>query len=437
VIDETHDPALRSWVDSANEPGTDFPIQNLPFGAFRRRGTSRPPRLGVAIGNQILDLSACRERGLFSGLPNSVQHATTASSLNELMALGPEASTELRKRLSQILRADAQPRKDLLLGLEEAEVGLPATIGDFTDYYASIFHAKNVGSLFRANNPLFPNYKHLPIAYHGRSSSIVPSGTAVHRPWGQVKRAEDPLPVYRPTDRLDYEAEVAVFVGMGNYQGTPVGLDAAEQHIFGLCLLNDWSARDVQVWESQPLGPFLAKDFATTISPWIVTLEALAPFRCPAATRPSDDPPLLPYLSGALNTAGGGIDLTVEVFLRSAHMREQGVEPLRVSCGSFRHMYWSIAQMVAHHTSNGCNLQPGDLIASGTVSGPDDHSRGCLLEITQGTRPLTLPDGETRLFLADGDEVIIRGFCEREGLARIGFGECAGTVLAANSVIGW
>jgi fumarylacetoacetase len=432
VIDETHDRALRSWVESANEPTSDFPIQNLPFGAFRRRGTSRTPRLGVAIGNQILDLSACRERGLFGGLPNALQHATTAASLNELMALGPEASMELRRRLSQILRADAPPRKDLLLTLDEAELGLPATIGDFTDYYASIFHAKNVGSLFRSNNPLFPNYRHLPIAYHGRSSSIVPSGTAVHRPWGQVKRGEDRSPVYRPTDRLDYEAEVGAFVGLGNPQGTPIGLDAAEQHLFGLCLLNDWSARDVQAWESQPLGPFQAKDFATTISPWVVTLEALAPFRCPASVRPPDDPTLLPYLSGPLNTAGGGIDLTIEVFLRSARMRAQGTEPLRVSRASFRHMYWTIAQMVAHHTSNGCNLQAGDLIASGTVSGPDDHSRGCLLEITQGTQPLTLPGGETRLFLADGDEVVLRGFCEREGCARIGFGECSGTVLPAN-----
>lgn len=431
-MNETHDPSLRSWVEAANTAASDFPIQNLPFGAFRRRGTQDASRMGVAIGDRILDLGRCREHGLLAGLSQAVQEAAAAPRLNQLMALGTGAAFELRRRLSEILRLGAPARNDLLLPVTQAELGLPAAIGDYTDFYTSIFHATNVGSLFRPNNSLFPNYKHLPIAYHGRSSSIVVGGTSVRRPWGQVKGTDD-MPAFQPTNRLDYEVEVAAFVGMGSDLGRPVSLDAAEGHIFGLCLLNDWSARDIQAWESQPLGPFLAKNFATSISPWVVTLEALVPFRCPSFVRAPDDPPLLPYLSAPSDRTAGGFDLTVEVHLRSAGMRAQGLEPVRLSRGSFRDMYWTMAQMVTHHTSNGCNLRSGDLIASGTVSGRDEHSRGCLLEITRGSRPVTLPNGETRLFLADGDEVIVRGFCERAGCARIGFGTCTGIVLPALS----
>jgi len=433
VIDETHDPGLRSWVETANAPEADFPIQNLPLGAFRRRGRHRSIHLGAAIGDRILDLHACRTRGLLAGLSSAILRAATAPRLNAMMALGPAASSALRKRLSEILRVGSPPRHDLLIPMDGVELGLPATIGDFTDFYASIFHATNVGTLFRPASPLSPNYTHLPIAYHGRSSSIGVSPTAIQRPWGQIRRGADPSTVFERSERLDYEAEVALFVGMGITQGDPVGLDAAEQHIFGLCLLNDWSARDIQAWESQPLGPFLAKNFATTISPWVVTLEALAPFRVPGCPRRPEDPPLLPYLSHPRNEAVGGVDLTIDVSLQSERMREQRLEPVRLGRGSFRDMYWTMAQMVTHHASNGCNLRPGDLIASGTVSGPDDGARGCLLEITRGLRPLALPDGETRLFLADGDEVTIRGFCERAGYARIGFGSCSGVVRPARA----
>jgi fumarylacetoacetase len=433
VVDETHDPGLRSWVETANAPDADFPIQNLPLGVFRRLGRHRSIHLGAAIGDRILDLHACRAQGLLTGLSSAILRAATAPRLNAMMALGPAASSALRTRLSEILRVGSPPRHDLLIPMDGVELCLPAMIGDFTDFYASIFHATNVGTLFRPASPLSPNYTHLPIAYHGRSSSIGVSPTAIQRPWGQIRRGADPSTVFEPSERLDYEAEVAMFVGMGITQGDPVGLDAAEQHIFGLCLLNDWSARDIQAWESQPLGPFLAKNFATTISPWVVTLEALAPFRVPGFPRRPEDPPLLPYLSHPRNEAVGGVDLTIDVSLQSKRMREQKLEPVRLGRGSFRDMYWTMAQMVTHHASNGCNLRPGDLIASGTVSGPDDGARGCLLEITQGFRPLALPDGETRLFLADGDEVTIRGFCERAGYARIGFGSCSGVVRPARA----
>ena len=428
VINDTHDPALRSWVESANSPATDFPIQNLPFGVFRRRGSRDAAHIGVAIGDQVVDLLRCRQQGLLAGLPDALLQAAGSSQLNRLMALGGDSASLLRRRLIEILKAEAPQRADLLVPIEDAELLLPAAIGDYTDFYASIFHATNVGRLFRPDNALLPNYRHVPIAYHGRASSIVISGTPVRRPSGQTKRADEPSPVFRPSERLDYEAEVAVFVGTGNELGRPVAIEDAEQHIFGLALVNDWSARDVQVWESQPLGPFLAKNFATSLSPWVVTLEALAPFRSPAFTRSADDPPVLPYLSPSRTR---GFDLTIEVFLRSARMREGGFAPMRLSHASLRDMYWTFGQMVAHHTSNGCNLRPGDVIASGTVSGPDDQSRGCLLEITGGSHPIALPSGESRTFLADDDEVMFRGFCERPGYARIGFGECTGIVLPA------
>ena len=432
-LDATHDPNLRSWVESANQKDTDFPIQNLPFGVFRRQGSTEPPRIGVAIGDQIVDLTRCSETGLLQELPQKLQQACTAPNLNPLMAMGSEASSALRDRLSELLRTDGStppPEGGILIPMSEAELLLPTTIGDYTDFYASIFHATNVGKLFRPDNPLLPNYKYVPIAYHGRASSIVPSNTPVKRPQGQRKRAEEATPTFGPSQLLDYELEVGFFVGAGNELGQPVAIANAEEHIFGLCLVNDWSARDIQAWEYQPLGPFLSKSFTTTISPWVVTLEALAPFRCPAFQRAEADPLPLPYLSSPQNTSDGGFDLTVEVLLRSQQMRDEGMQPFRLSLGSFQQMYWTLAQMLTHHTSNGCNLRPGDLLASGTVSGTQEGSQGCLLEITQrGSKPIELPTGEVRAFLADGDEVILRGYCEKEGYAKVGFGECWGLVL--------
>jgi fumarylacetoacetase len=428
VIDATHDPALRSWVDSANSPATDFPIQNLPFGVFRERDDGGTARIGAAIGDQIVDLARCRAAGLLETVPEAVRQACEAQVLNPLMALGAAAATQLRHRLSDILRAGRPERADVLVPMQSADLLMPAAVGGYTDFYASIYHATNVGSLFRPENPLLPNYRHVPIAYHGRTSSLVISGTAIRRPRGQMKGGDDPMPSFRPSSRLDYEAEVAALIGEATELGHPVRIDDAERHIFGLCLLNDWSARDIQVWESQPLGPFLAKNFATSLSPWVVTLDALAPFRRRPHPRSANDPPLLPYLK-ARQDDQAGIDLTVEVYLRSARMRDAGVEPVRLSRGSFAEMYWTLAQMVAHHTSNGCNLSSGDLIGSGTVSGADPGSRGCLLELTRGSQPVQLGGGEERTFLSDGDEVILRGFCERSGYARVGFGECRGVVL--------
>ncbi|UBF29959.1 fumarylacetoacetase (plasmid) [Kovacikia minuta CCNUW1] len=430
AIDATHHPDLRSWVESANQKDTDFPIQNLPLGVFRKRGVGEASRIGVAIGNQILDLHACFQTGLLQSLPNSVQTACTAANLNPLMAMGADASLRLRQHLSQLLRSDSPPPENqVLVPIAEAELLLPATIGDYTDFYASIFHATNVGQLFRPDNPLLPNYKFVPIAYHGRASSILPSGTSIGRPRGQRKLPEDSVPRFEPTQLLDYELEVGCFVGAGNALGQPIPLDTAEDHLFGLCLLNDWSARDIQAWEYQPLGPFLAKSFATTLSPWIVTLEALAPFRCPAFSRPPGDPSPLPYLTAEQDSQRGGIDLTLEVWICSAPMRSAGIAPVRLSQSSFRQMYWTLAQMLTHHSSNGCNLRPGDLLASGTVSGPEPGSQGCLLEMTRrGANPVALPTGETRSFLADGDEIILRGYCEKAGYARVGFGECRGVV---------
>ncbi|NET08082.1 MAG: fumarylacetoacetase [Merismopedia sp. SIO2A8] len=434
-IDKTHDFSLRSWVESANQKDTDFPIQNLPFGVFRDRGSTQNSRIGVAIGDQILDLTSCYHAGLLQEFPEQLQAACTASNLNPLMALGSWASSALRTCLSELLqwnRHKPSSEAKLLVPIMEAELLLPADIGDYTDFYASIFHATNVGKLFRPNNPLLPNYKYLPIAYHGRASSIVLSGTPIKRPQGQRKVPEDSVPSFGPSQLLDYEVEVGFLIGAGNELGQPIPIDTAESHVFGLCLVNDWSARDIQTWEYQPLGPFLAKSFATTISPWVVTLEALAPFRCPAFSRSQGDPLPLPYLYSSNNTRQGGIDLTVEVLLHSAQMREQGIEPFCISHASFRQMYWTMAQMIAHHTSNGCNLQPGDLVASGTVSGAEEGSQGSLLEITRrGSQPIKLATGEMRIFLADADEVIIRGYCKKENYARVGFGKCQGIVLSA------
>jgi fumarylacetoacetase len=421
-MNATHDPGLRSWVESANDPNGDFPIQNLPFGIFRRPGERF--RAGVAIGDQIVDLSR-----LQGGVVAEALAACRESTLNSFMALGPRAWSGLRQFLSEVLREDSRLRVELV-PQREAEYAVPARIGDYTDFYASVHHATAVGRLFRPDNPLLPNYKWVPIGYHGRASSIGVSGQEFHRPLGQLMPPGAPAPFVAPSRRLDYELEVGIFVGVGNALGTTVPLAQAEDHVFGVCLLNDWSARDIQAWEYQPLGPFLAKNFATTISPWIVTLEALAPFRAPW-TRPAEDPQPLPYLEGARVRAAGALDIQLEVWLESERMRAAGQAPLRLSHSTFRDSYWTLAQLVAHHGVNGCNLQPGDLLGSGTQSGPGGLAEaGSLLELSEGGKnPLTLPSGETRTFLSDGDRVIFRGWCEREGFARIGLGECAGVVL--------
>ena len=438
MIDETHDPSLRSWVESANDPRTDFPIQNLPFGTFRRAGANEPARVGVAIGDQVVDLAACGDAGLL-GVETRIGDRCRESTLNGLMSLGRPAATALRHALSKLLRAEAPARvreaalvSRILITAASVEMQLPADIGDYTDFYASVEHATNVGSMFRPDNPLLPNYKWVPIGYHGRSSSIVVSGTDVRRPRGQTRDGNEGSPAFGPTKRLDYELEIGAFVGAGNALGTPISIGEAEEHIFGLCLLNDWSARDVQAWEYQPLGPFLAKNFATTISPWVITLDALEPFRAPARERDAGDPQPLPYLSSDENQKRGAFAIVLEVALETTRMRESGLEPFTVSVGGFESMYWTLAQLLTHHASGGCNLRAGDLLGSGTVSGATKESRGCLLERTwRGSEPLALPSGETRAFLADDDVVVVRGYCERPGSRRIGFGECRGRVLPA------
>jgi fumarylacetoacetase len=435
-LNTTHDPQLRSWVESANRATADFPIQNLPFGVFRRAGRSEAFRGGVAIGEQILDLAALQDLRLLSGSPADALAACTQPSLNSFMALGDAAWTSLRGTLSALLRADARETDVLrpaLVPQAHAEFAVPARIGDYTDFYASIHHARAVGRLFRPDNPLLPNYSWLPIAYHGRASSIRVSGQQFHRPSGQILLPGETSPRLLPTRRLDYELEVGLFIGPANPLGSAVTIDQAERHIFGLCLLNDWSARDVQAWEYQPLGPFLAKNFATTISPWIVTLEALAPFRL-AWNRADDQPQPLHYLDGLRVRDSGAIDLQLEAGLQTAKMRAAGIAPQRLSRSNFRDCYWSAAQMVTHHTVNGCNLEPGDLLGSGTQSGPEPDEAGSLLELTVGGRqPLTLASGETRTFLEDGDRVVFSGWCDRAAGFRVGFGTVEGTVLPAQN----
>jgi fumarylacetoacetase len=437
-VSHTHDPQRSSWVASA-QAASDFPIQNLPFGVFRRAGSTDPPSGGLAIGNQILDLRACSAAGVFSGSAEEAAITCSDSSLNRLMAMGREHRSRLREQASDLLSADSPAFRRhrttverLLVPMADAEMFLPAAIGDYSDFYASLHHASNVGSMFRPDNPLLPNYKWIPIGYHGRASSIVVSGTPVRRPLGQLKAADADRPVYAPSRSLDYEAEMGCFVGPGTRLGERVSMEASEQHLFGMVLVNDWSARDIQSWEYQPLGPFLAKSFATTISPWVITMEALEPYRVPAVERSAGDPQPLDHLDSPSNRSHGAIDAIVEVYLSSNAMRHAGTAPVRVSRARLADLYWTPAQMLAHQTSNGCNLHPGDLFATGTISGPTPESRGCLLERTwRGAEPLTLPSGERRSFLEDGDEVIMRAFCERPGAARIGFGECRGTIVAA------
>jgi fumarylacetoacetase len=423
---------LKSWLASANDPRSDFPIQNLPYGVFQSGSGSR---IGIAIGDQILDLHSCSTAGLLDGLPAALVSACSAGLLNPLMALGPGSWSALRRHLIALLDADqaASQMQDRVaahfVSMRGAVMQLPAQIGDYTDFYASIHHATRVGKLFRPDSPLLPNYKYVPIGDHGRASSIVISGETIRRPSGQIK-PQSGLPVFAPTRSLDYELEIGIFIGSGNPLGQSIPIADAEQHIFGLCLLNDWSARDIQSWEYQPLGPFLAKNFATTISPWIVSIAALAPYRIPAAERPADDPVPLPYLSSPPSQLVG-VDLTLEVYLQSETMRHAGAPPMQLSKGNLRDLYWTLAQLVTHHASNGCNLRPGDLLAAGTISGPGEGSEGCMLEKTHNPEPIHLPGGELRRYLEDGDQVTFRAYAQKAGLPRIGFGECTGTIAEA------
>jgi fumarylacetoacetase len=436
MTDPTLNPDLRSWVASANADDADFPIQNLPYGRLRRRGERGEGdwRIGIAIGDQVLDLRRAAAAHDWPAAVKPLLQPLAAGDLNAFMALPAARRAPLRLALSEALREGSPLQATLapcLLPQAEAEMGLPCRIGDYTDFYIGIHHATSVGKLFRPDNPLLPNYQWVPIGYHGRASSILPSGQAFRRPRGQLKLANAERPVLAPSQRLDYELELGVFVGPPNAQGEPVAMAEAEAHVFGLALFNDWSARDIQAWEYQPLGPFLSKNFASTLSPWIVPLEALAPFRVPF-TRPAGDPEPLPYLDGEANRRQGAIDLQLEVLLQSAAMCEQGLPAVTLSRSNFTQAYWTLAQLVAHHTVNGCNLQSGDLLGTGTLSGAAPEQAGSMLELSRGgQQPITLPSGETRTFLADGDTVTLRGWCERPGARRIGFGHCTGTVLAA------
>jgi fumarylacetoacetase len=433
-IDQTHDPALKSFIASANVPGCDFPIQNLPYVTFRRRSATGEPRIGVAIGDDLLDIAAVAD--LLDGAAGHAAAACAVPHLNDLMKLGPTYWAALRCELSRLLSTtDAARRSRVetdLTPIAAAEFFVPVQIANFTDFFASIFHATNTGRLFRPDNPLMPNYKYVPVAYHARASSVQVSGAPVRRPFGQTKRGEDAAPVYRPARSLDYELELGFYIGRSSTLGAPVPIAAADAYIFGYCLLNDWSARDVQAWEAQPLGPFLAKNFATSVSPFVITAAALAPFRTAAFTRPAGDPAPLAHLLAPQDQAAGGLDITLEAYIVTTQMRHQGTPPFRLSRGSFALVYWTVAQMVAHHTSNGCNLEVGDLMGSGTVSGPQPESWASLLELSRGGRePIVLPTGEARRFLEDGDEVVLRGYCERAGCARIGFGECRAVIEPA------
>ena len=419
TLDATHGTQLRSWVASANVAGCDFPIQNLPFGRFRTAGSREALRIGVAIGDQILDLRA-------TGLIDT-------DDMNVLMNASVKDRQALRAAISAGLAEGSGQQaawSKALLAQAQAEMTVPCRIGDYTDFYTGIHHATTIGKLFRPDQPLMPNYKWVPIGYHGRASSIGVSGQVVKRPQGQTKAPDAVAPSFGPSKRLDYELELGFLVGRGNALGEPIAIGDAEDHLFGVTLLNDWSARDLQAWEYQPLGPFLAKNFASTLSPWIVTTEALAPFRA-KFERPAEDPQPLPYLDAPSNRASGALDITLEVLLQTAKMRADGVAPVRLTLGNTTEAaYWTAAQLITHHTVNGCNLQPGDLLGSGTLSGPQPDQAGSLMELTLGGKqPVTLPNGEKRTFLEDGDTLVMRGWCEREGAVRIGLGEVAGTVV--------
>jgi fumarylacetoacetase len=435
-LNRTHDAGARCWLASANAAGCDFPVQNLPFAMLRPAGSQQAFRAGVAVGDQVIDLAALAHKppAGWSALAQQALSACAGPLLNDFMAMGQQAWSALRHALFDALRADAptsaaETLRRCLLPLAGVEYALPARIGNYTDFYTSIHHARNVGRVVRPDDPLTPNFQWLPIAYHGRASSVVVSGTPFHRPRGQTRAPGATAPAYGPCARLDYELEIGFYIGPGNAMGQPIPLDRAEQHVFGLCLLNDWSARDHQFWEMAPLGPFLGKNFCTSVSPWIVTLEALAPYRLPF-DRPAGEPQPLPYLDGAGNRAEGALDLELEVLLETRALRERGASAQRLSATNFRHQYWTIAQMVAQHTNGGCNLQSGDLCGTGTISGPTPSEAGAMIELSRGgSQPIDIGGGERRTFLEDGDAVILRGWCERPGRARIGFGECRGEVL--------
>ena len=443
-INETHDPNLKSWVESANDPNTDFPIQNLPLCMFFRKGVERPREsFGAVIGDSLVDIESIIKLGLLdSSFPGSDREVYEPyfhfACLNPLAGMMSANRIRLRDGLLSILREDADDEtiaavRPHLVPLTDVTFKLPTLIGDYTDFYCSIFHATNVGSMFRPDNPLLPNYKYVPIGYHGRASSIVLSGTDIKRPKGQNRSDAEAPPVFIPCKSLDYEMEVGFFVGCGNELGTSIPIGEAEKHIFGLCLVNDWSARDIQAWEYQPLGPFLAKNFATTISPFVVTMEALAPFRTKAFEREPGDPAPLDYLADVNNEKFGGIDINLEVFIQTQKMRDENIGPHLLSKSNMKDLYWTIGQMLTHHASGGCNLQTGDLIATGTISGKEKSERGSMLELSwRGTEPINLPNGETRRFLEDRDEIIMKGYCERTGFRRIGFGECRGRILPAD-----
>jgi len=438
AVDHTHDVDIDSWVGSANGH-PDFPIQNLPFGVFSptagpdRAGSG--PRAGIRVGEQILDLRALSGTGLLTGSAQVAATSASGGNLNGLFSLGAEPRKALRAQVSAILTCGAAGQAqvaDLLTPVEDAVLALPAAIGDYTDFYVGIHHATAVGKLFRPDNPLLPNYKWVPIGYHGRASTVRPSGIPFRRPRGQLKAPEDQAPSYRPSERLDLELELGIWIGTQSRQGEPVPIGHASRHVAGYCLLNDWSARDVQSWEYQPLGPFLSKNFATTVSCWVITPEALAPFRTAVPSRPAGDPDPLPYLTDAQDQQTGGLDLDLEVLLTTATMRATGIAPHPLSLSSTQHMYWSVAQLIAHHTSGGCDLRPGDLLGTGTISGPTKAGFGSLLEMTHGGRdPIALPTGESRTFLQDGDEIILRARANRPGAAPIGFGECRAVVQPA------
>lgn len=430
--DHTHDPSVQSWVTAANAPGTEFPIQNLPLGVFSTVD-AKQHRIGVAIGDQILDVSAALDKGLLPDL-DGLSTALHSNSLNLLMSSGRAARQAVRDAVFTLLRTDsgqAAAASACLVAMRHAHMHLPADIGNFTDFFTSIHHARRTGELMRPDMPVAPNFRHMPIAYHGRASTVVESGVPCIRPRGQRGDPQGAAQVYEPSQRLDFELEVGCFVGRENARGEPVSIDDADDHIFGLCLVNDWSARDIQMWESYPLGPFLAKSFMTTVSPWVATLEALAPYRVPPPMRDSGDTPVPAALTSARHVAQGGISISLQVLLQTAAMRKNGMAPVVISQPQFSDQYWTLAQMLTHHTSNGCSLRTGDLLSSGTVSGPERNDSGCLVELNAGGKQaLTLPSGETRLFLEDGDIVWLRGVCERDGYKPIGFGECKAEIVS-------
>lgn len=430
-LNETHEGHRKSWENSANGH-SDFPLQNLPVSVFRRKGSNEAWRGGVAIGDHILDLGKVAQDGSLGGVAQEAVCAAASSTLNNFMGMGSVAWSAFRLELFRALQ-EGSPHQALwrsyLIAQSDAEYKLPAQVGDYTDFYTSIHHATNVGRLFRPDNPLLPNYKWVPIGYHGRASTLGVSGQRFHRPLGQLMAPGGQAPTFAPCERMDYELEMGIYIGPGNELGRPITMDKAESHVFGMSLLNDWSARDIQAWEYQPLGPFLSKNFASTLSPWVVMNEALEPFRC-AWKREASDPQPLPYLDSASNRSKGALDINLEVFIETSASAQAKKPPSRVSKSTFSHAYWTVAQMVAHHTSNGCSMAPGDLLGTGTQSGPTALEAGSMLELSKGGKsPIQLANGEERTFLEDGDTVVFRGWCEKDGFARIGFGEVSGTVL--------